>query len=100
MVLSALNLTFPAGATVAIVGENGSGKSTLVKLLLGMYQPTSGSILIDDVPLASIAHDSWRERCTAAFQDFARFSLPAVESVGVAEAGAKPAIGAGRSGKR
>jgi ATP-binding cassette, subfamily B, bacterial len=85
MVLSALNLTFPAGATVAIVGENGSGKSTLVKLLLGMYQPTSGSILIDSVPLASIAHDSWRERCTAAFQDFARFSLPAVESVGVAD---------------
>ena len=85
MVLSAVNLTFPAGATVAIVGENGSGKSTLVKLLLGMYQPTSGSILIDDVPLASIAHDSWRERCTAAFQDFARFSLPAVESVGVAD---------------
>jgi ATP-binding cassette subfamily B protein len=85
MVLSALNLTFPAGATVAIVGENGSGKSTLVKLLLGMYKPTLGAILIDDVPLASIAHDSWRERCTAAFQDFARFSLPAVESVGVAD---------------
>jgi ATP-binding cassette, subfamily B, bacterial len=84
-VLSALNLTFPAGATVAIVGENGSGKSTLVKLLLGLYQPTSGSILIDDVPLTSIAHDRWRERCTAAFQDFARFSLPAVESVGVAD---------------
>ena len=84
-VLSALNLTFPAGATVAIVGENGSGKTTLVKLLLGMYLPTSGAILIDDVPLASIAHDSWRSRCTAAFQDFARFSLPAVESVGVAD---------------
>jgi ATP-binding cassette, subfamily B, bacterial len=85
VVLSALNLTFPAGATVAVVGENGSGKTTLVKLLLGMYQPTSGSILIDDVPLTSIAHDSWRERCTAAFQDFARFSLPAVESIGVAD---------------
>jgi ATP-binding cassette, subfamily B, bacterial len=84
-VLCALNLTFPAGATVAIVGENGSGKTTLVKLLLGMYQPASGGIYVDDVPLTSIAHDSWRERCTAAFQDFARFSLPAVESVGVAD---------------
>jgi ATP-binding cassette, subfamily B, bacterial len=84
-VLSSLSLTFPAGATVAIVGENGSGKTTLVKLLLGMYQPTSGAILIDGVPLTSIASDSWRERCTAAFQDFARFSLPAVESVGVAD---------------
>jgi ATP-binding cassette, subfamily B, bacterial len=84
-VLSALNLTLSAGATVAIVGENGSGKTTLVKLLLGMYAPTSGGIYVDEVPLASIAHDSWRSRCTAAFQDFARFSLPAVESVGVAE---------------
>ena len=84
-VLSSLSLTFPAGATVAILGENGSGKTTLVKLLLGLYQPTSGAILIDDVPLTSISHDSWRERCTAAFQDFARFSLPAVESVGIAD---------------
>jgi ATP-binding cassette subfamily B protein len=84
-VLSSLTLTLPAGATVAIVGENGSGKTTLVKLLLGMYRPTSGEILADGVPLASIAHDSWRARCTAAFQDFARFSLPAVESVGVAD---------------
>jgi ATP-binding cassette subfamily B protein len=84
-VLSSLTLTLPAGATVAIVGENGSGKTTLVKLLLGMYQPTSGTIEVDGVPLSSIAHDSWRERCTAAFQDFARFNLPAVESVGVAD---------------
>ncbi len=84
-VLSSLNLTLPAGATVAVVGENGSGKTTLVKLLLGMYTPTSGTIEVDGVPLASIDHDSWRERCTAAFQDFARFALPAVESVGVAD---------------
>jgi ATP-binding cassette subfamily B protein len=84
-VLSALSLNFPAGATVAIVGENGSGKTTLVKLLLGLYQPTSGAILVDDVSLASISYESWRSRCTAAFQDFSRFNLPAVESVGVAD---------------
>jgi ATP-binding cassette subfamily B protein len=84
-VLTDLDLFLPAGATVAVVGENGSGKTTLVKLLLGMYRPTSGSILVDDVELASIADDAWRSRCTAAFQDFSRFSLPAVESVGVAE---------------
>jgi ATP-binding cassette subfamily B protein len=85
LVLSSLDLTLPAGATVAVVGENGSGKTTLVKLLLGMYQPTSGTIEVDGVPLNSISHESWRQRCTAAFQDFARFSLPAVESVGVAD---------------
>jgi ATP-binding cassette subfamily B protein len=84
-VLSQITLDLPAGATVAIVGENGSGKTTLVKLLLGLYQPTSGSVLVDGVPLTAIARDSWRSRCTAAFQDFARLNLPAVESVGVAD---------------
>ena len=84
-VLSALSLDFPAGATVAIVGENGSGKTTLVKLLLGLYQPTAGAIEVDGVPLSSISHESWRSRCTAAFQDFSRFSLPAIESVGLAD---------------
>ncbi|HEX4401786.1 MAG TPA: ABC transporter ATP-binding protein [Galbitalea sp.] len=85
VVLEDLNLDVAAGTTVALVGENGSGKSTLVKLLLGMYRPTSGDILIDDAPLADIDPESWREHSTAAFQDFSRFQLLAVESVGVAE---------------
>jgi ATP-binding cassette, subfamily B, bacterial len=84
-VLSGLNLAFPAGTTIAIVGENGSGKTTLVKLLLGLYQPTAGVIEVDGTDLAALSHDSWRDRCTAAFQDFSRFNLPAVESVGVAD---------------
>jgi ATP-binding cassette, subfamily B, bacterial len=84
-VLEGFDVLLPAGSTVALVGENGSGKSTLIKLLLGMYRPTSGDIVIDDVPLAEIDPAGWRERCSAAFQDFARFHLPAVESVGVAD---------------
>lgn len=84
-VLDGFDVTLPAGSTVALVGENGSGKTTLIKLLLAMYQPDSGQILIDGVPLAEIEPAAWRSRCTAAFQDFARFQLPAVESVGVAD---------------
>jgi ATP-binding cassette subfamily B protein len=84
-VLHQLDLDIPAGSTVALVGENGSGKSTLVKLLLGLYRPTAGEVLVDGLPLADIEPESWRERCTAAFQDFARFQLPAVENVGVAD---------------
>jgi ATP-binding cassette, subfamily B, bacterial len=84
-VLEDFNAVLPAGSTVALVGENGSGKSTLVKLLLGMHRPDSGEILVDGEPLNSLAPDEWRARCTAAFQDFARFHLPAVESVGVAD---------------
>ena len=84
-VLADLNVTLAAGSTVALVGENGSGKTTLVKLLLGMYRPDAGEILVDGTPLAAIDPAGWRERCAAAFQDFARFNLPAVETVGVAD---------------
>ena len=84
-VLKDLSLFLPAGTAVAIVGENGAGKSTLVKLLTGMYQPTRGSIQVDDFALANLDVDEWRSRTTAAFQDFVRFQLFAGQSVGVGD---------------
>jgi ATP-binding cassette, subfamily B, bacterial len=84
-VLRDLDFELPAGQTVALVGENGSGKTTLAKLLLGMYRPEAGEILVDGTPLAALDLGAWRERSTAAFQDFARLQLPAVESIGVAD---------------
>jgi ATP-binding cassette subfamily B protein len=84
-VLEHFDARLPAGSTVALVGENGSGKTTLVKLLLGMYTPEGGQILVDGRPLTELDPARWHERCSAAFQDFARFHLPAVETVGVAD---------------
>ena len=85
LVLEDVDLTLPAGAVVAIVGENGAGKSTLVKLLAQMYAPTSGRILVDATPLEHIAPEQWRGRVAGAFQDFYRFELPAQQSVGVGD---------------
>ena len=51
---STTSLSLPPGSVVAIVGENGAGKTTLVKLLAKMYEPTSGSIFVDDTPLARV----------------------------------------------
>lgn len=82
-VLGPIDLSLPAGASVALVGENGAGKTTLVKLLCGMYTPVSGRILVDGMELASLALEDWRERVTAVFQDFVRFELVLQESVGV-----------------
>jgi ATP-binding cassette subfamily B protein len=81
------NVSFriPAGVVIALVGENGAGKTTLVKLLCRMYEPTEGRILVDGVDLASIDVDAWRARLSAAFQDFARFELPARETVGLGD---------------
>ena len=85
LVLDDVSFEIPAGAVVAVVGENGAGKTTLVKLLAKMYEPTSGQILVDDMPLARIAADQWRSRLSGAFQDFFRFELRARHSVGVGD---------------
>ena len=85
LVLDDLSLTIPAGAVVAIVGENGAGKTTLVKLLAKMYEPSSGSILVDGMPLARVAAVEWRGRLAGAFQDFFRFEFRAGHAVGLGD---------------
>jgi ATP-binding cassette subfamily B protein len=85
LVLDDVSVTLPAGSVVAVVGENGAGKTTLVKLLAKMYEPASGVILVDDVPLARIRADQWRTRMAGAFQDFFRFELPARQTVGLGD---------------
>jgi ATP-binding cassette subfamily B protein len=84
-VLDDVSLTLPAGAVVAIVGENGAGKTTLVKLLAKMYEPSSGSIFIDDTPLARMPAEEWRSRLAGAFQDFFRFEFRARHTVGLGD---------------
>ena len=86
VVLDDVSLTLPAGAVVAIVGENGAGKTTLVKLLAKMYEPSSGSILADDTPLARVPAGEWRARLAGAFQDFFRFEFRARHTVGLGDA--------------
>jgi len=83
--LGPVNLELPAGRTVALVGENGAGKSTLVKLLCGMYAPAEGRIAVDDIDLAELELDAWRQRIGAAFQDFQRLQFILAESVGLGD---------------
>lgn len=82
-VLHDIDLFMPAGATVAIVGENGAGKTSLVKLLLRMYEPNAGSVLVDGVNVREIDVHEWLARASGSFQDFARLEFIAREAVGV-----------------
>jgi ABC-type transport system involved in cytochrome bd biosynthesis fused ATPase/permease subunit len=75
-VYDSLDLTIPAGRSVAIVGRNGAGKTTLVKLLCRLYDPGAGAILVDGHDLRDLDLESWRRRVTAVFQDFVRYELP------------------------
>jgi ATP-binding cassette subfamily B protein len=85
LVLDDVNLHIAPGSVVAIVGENGAGKSTLVKLLCRMYQPTSGRILVDGVPLSRMPAAAWRERLAGAFQDFCKFEFRMQHTVGLGD---------------
>ncbi len=69
LVLKDINLEIPRGKVTAIVGTSGSGKTTLVKLLLGFYKPTQGSIRIGGVHLDNIRKRLWRSKCGAVMQD-------------------------------
>jgi ATP-binding cassette subfamily B protein len=75
-VLEGLDLTIPAGTSLAIVGQNGAGKTTIAKLLCRLYDPQAGAIEIDGKDLRSLDVADWRSRVTAVFQDFVRYELP------------------------
>ncbi len=85
LVLDDVSLHLPAGTVVAVVGENGAGKTTLVKLLAKLYRPTAGRITVDGTDLARLPTPAWRQRLAGAFQDFFRFELRALNSVGVGD---------------
>ncbi|MBI3973727.1 MAG: ABC transporter ATP-binding protein [Chloroflexi bacterium] len=83
--LADVSLCLPAGSIVALVGENGAGKTTLVKLLCRLYEPESGSILVDGTDLRRFDVQAWRVRLCAVFQDFCRFEFRARDAVGIGD---------------
>ncbi len=82
VVLDGLDLTIPAGRSLAVVGLNGAGKTTLVKLLARLYEPDCGSITVDGVDIRSFPVAAWQRTVAAIFQDFVHFELPVRDNVG------------------
>jgi len=74
LVLRDISVAIEPGQKVALVGRTGSGKSTLAKLLLGLYTPTEGEILYDDLPLQSLNYRTVRSQFGAVLQESFLFS--------------------------
>ncbi len=80
-----INLHLPPGSSLALVGENGSGKTTLIKLLTRLYQPDSGRILLDGLPLPQWRDEALKARIGVIFQDFTRYQMLVGENVGAGD---------------
>ncbi|WP_445633569.1 Peptidase C39 [Nostoc sp. DSM 114161] len=76
-----INLDFPAGSFVGIVGQSGSGKSTLLKLLPRLYEPKSGKILIDDYDISKVELYSLRRQIGMVLQDTLLFDGTVRENI-------------------
>ena len=69
LVLQNVSLIIPEGKVTAIVGNSGSGKSTLLKLILRLYKPSYGEIMIGNMNINNIGLKQWREKCGTVMQD-------------------------------
>lgn len=73
-VLTGLNFSISKGSFVAFVGSTGSGKTTIANLLMGLYIPTQGSILIDGIDLKELNTHEWRKKIGYVYQETALFN--------------------------
>ena len=84
-ILSDINLLIPNGKVTAIVGASGSGKTTLIKLLLGFYEPLSGSIQIGSANLSECNLGWWRSQCGAVMQEGYLFSDTIAKNIAISD---------------
>jgi ATP-binding cassette subfamily B protein len=80
-ILKGLSFTVGHGEKVSIVGENGEGKSTMVKLLLGLFSPDKGEILVGGRALSEYSLDQRIRLFGTVFQDFSRFNITLKENI-------------------
>ena len=84
-ILRDLNFAISTREKIALVGLNGAGKSTIVKLLLRLYDPTEGKILIDGRDLKEYDLNTVRKIFGVVFQDFASYAFTARENIGFSD---------------
>lgn len=79
--LNRISFRINKGDKIAIVGTNGSGKTTLIKLLLGLYPPSDGEILINNISLDKYDLESLRKKFSVLFQDYSLYAFTVRENL-------------------
>lgn len=82
MILKKIDLTIADAKNFALVGENGAGKTTLIKLLLRLYDVSSGQILINGVDIREIDLENLHQNIGVIFQDYQHYEMTVRENIG------------------
>lgn len=82
-ILKNLNLEICSNEKIALVGVNGAGKSTIVKLILRFYDPTEGTIYINDIDIKKYDINDLRKCFSVLFQDYANYSFTIRDNIGI-----------------
>jgi ATP-binding cassette, subfamily B, bacterial CvaB/MchF/RaxB len=80
-VIADFDLDVAPGECVAIAGPSGAGKTTVLKILAGLLRPTTGTVLIDDVPLEAIGFEAYRAQIGCVLQDDRLFAGSIAENI-------------------
>lgn len=84
-VINHLNLTIRKGEKLALLGVNGAGKTTLVKLISGLYKPTSGKIYIDGTDISKVDKKDYYKEFAVVFQDVSAFAFSIASNISCSE---------------
>ena len=80
-----VNLTIDRGQFVVIIGENGSGKTTLSKLILGLYKPQKGALLVNGISALNYQNMSYLQNFSVATQSFEKYAITLVDNVRISD---------------
>lgn len=85
LIIDNINLEIKSKETIAIVGENGAGKSTLMKLILGLYMPTTGDVLFNGHNTKELSQHSIFSKSSAVFQKFQKYKFSLRENISISD---------------
>lgn len=83
--LKDVTFEIPVGVTTALVGASGAGKTTIINLLLRLYQPSSGAIWVDDMPMEEVRRTDWLRLLSVAGQDVDLIEGSVIDNIRMAD---------------